>query len=172
VTAETAPTDTVPRDTATRVVVRGARPSDIHQLIHLIKDHAAYERADPPSPDLGDRLPAMIFGERARLHILVAETGDAVVGYASASLEASTWHAAEYLHLDCLYLAEGARGGGVGALMLDSVRALALELGASHVEWQTPEWNEGAIRFYDRSAAVRRSKQRYSLALSNISHND
>jgi GNAT superfamily N-acetyltransferase len=162
----------VTADAVTQVVVRGARPGDIHQLVQLIEDHAAYERADPPSPHLGERLPAIIFGQPARLHVLVAAVGDRLVGYASASLEASTWHAAEYLHLDCLYLAEGARGGGIGGLLLDDVRALAVALGASHVEWQTPEWNEGAIRFYDRTAAVRRSKYRYTLALSNISHNN
>jgi GNAT superfamily N-acetyltransferase len=143
--------------------VRGARPGDIHQLVQLIKDHAAFERADPPSPDLADRLPAMISGNGPRLHVVVAEVGDSVVGYASASLEASTWHAAEYLHLDCLYLEDNARGDGIGGMLLAHVSALASELGASHVEWQTPEWNAGAIRFYDRTPARRKAKFRYSL---------
>jgi GNAT superfamily N-acetyltransferase len=148
-------------------MVRAACGSDIHQLVQLIRDHASFERADPPSETLADDLPGMLFGPAARLHALVAETTDGVVGYATASLVASTWHAAQYLHLDCLYLAERARGVGIGGMLLESVRELASGLGATHVEWQTPEWNEGAIRFYDRSGATRRAKQRYRVAVAD-----
>ncbi|MFJ7591829.1 hypothetical protein ACIQZO_31565 [Streptomyces sp. NPDC097617] len=36
-------------------------------------------------------------------------------------------------------------------------------LGLDHVEFQTPEWNEGAIGFYDRLGATGGPKLRYSL---------
>jgi hypothetical protein len=31
------------------------------------------------------------------------------------------------------------------------------------VQWQTPAWNEGAIRFYDRIGAVSKEKLRFFL---------
>ncbi|MCY0934063.1 GNAT family N-acetyltransferase [Streptomyces sp. H34-S4] len=65
--------------------------------------------------------------------------------------------------MDCLYLTEEARGHGLGAALMDEVAALARGLGLGHVEWQTPDWNEGAIRFYDRLRATGKPKLRYAL---------
>ncbi|WP_324290804.1 GNAT family N-acetyltransferase [Streptomyces sp. H27-S2] len=64
--------------------------------------------------------------------------------------------------MDCLYLAEGARGHGLGAALMDGVAGLAQELGLDEVQWQTPEWNEGAIRFYDSLGATGAPKRRYT----------
>jgi GNAT superfamily N-acetyltransferase len=150
---------------ADTVTVRGATTSDIPDLLELIREHAAYERATPPAPDVADRLSALFFAPTPRLHALIAEVDGAVVGYATAGLEIETWQAREFLHMDCLFLREGARGSGVGGLLLDAVRQLAIDLGVDDVQWQTPKWNEGAVRFYDRTGAVKRAKYRYSLAL-------
>lgn len=95
--------------------------------------------------------------------MLLAETPDGTVaGYAACSEEFAFWDARHYLHMDCLYLAEEARGHGLGAALMAAVAGLARELGLEHVEWQTPDWNEGAIRFYDRLGATGRPKQRYA----------
>ncbi|MFJ3973991.1 GNAT family N-acetyltransferase [Streptomyces sp. NPDC090021] len=65
--------------------------------------------------------------------------------------------------MDCLYLAAAARGQGLGAALVDGVTGLARELGLEQVQWQTPEWNEGAIRFYDRLGAASDPEFRYTL---------
>ena len=70
--------------------------------------------------------------------------------------------------MDCLYLAEEARGHGLGAALMEGVSDLARELGVDQVQWQTPDWNEGAVRFYDRLGATRKEKQRYSLAVDTV----
>jgi GNAT superfamily N-acetyltransferase len=151
---------------ADTVTVRGATTNDIPDLLDLIREHTAYERATPPAPDVADRLSALLFAPTLRLHALIAEVDGVVVGYATAGLEIETWQAREFLHMDCLFLREGARGSGVGGMLLDAVRQLAIDLGVDDVQWQTPDWNEGAVRFYDRTGAVKRAKYRYSLALN------
>jgi len=150
------------------VTVRNARPSDIPNLIDLMREHAAYERAAPPADDVASRLSDLLFAPAPRLHARVAEVDGALVGYTTASLELSTWRAREYLHMDCLFLREGTRGAGVGGMLLGAVRQLAIDLGVDEVQWQTPDWNEGAVRFYDRTGAVRRAKQRYTLAVASV----
>ena len=47
--------------------------------------------------------------------------------------------------------------------MMAAVRQRAQMLGCEAMQWQTPVWNEGAIRFYDRLGATRLAKQRYTL---------
>ncbi|MFB6617273.1 GNAT family N-acetyltransferase [Streptomyces sp. NPDC085524] len=145
-------------------VIRRARPADLPRLIELIHEHVAYEKSEPRPPGLAERLGPQLFAEDAPLWVLLAETpGGEVAGYAACSTEFAFWDGRHHLHMDCLYLAEGARGHGLGAALMDAVRGLARELGLGHVEWQTPDWNEGAIRFYDRLGATGRPKRRYAL---------
>lgn len=150
--------------------VRHARRADLPRIVELAAEHAAYEQASPPVPDLAERLDALLFGTPApRLRCLLAELpGGEVVGYASCSPELSTWQGQEYLHLDCLFLLPAARGSGLGVLLMDAVAAQARQLGITEVQWQTPDWNEGAIRFYDRLGARARTKQRYSLTVPDL----
>ncbi|MFE1557132.1 GNAT family N-acetyltransferase [Streptomyces sp. NPDC058734] len=144
-------------------IVRPARPEDLPRLTELIHEHVAYEKSAARPAGLADRLGPRLFAEDARLWVLLAETpGGTVAGYAACSEEFAFWDARHYLHMDCLYLAEGARGHGLGAALMDAVAGLAREQGLEHVEWQTPDWNEGAIRFYDRLGAAGRPKRRYA----------
>ncbi|UQX03631.1 GNAT family N-acetyltransferase [Streptomyces sp. RerS4] len=144
-------------------VVRPARPEDLLRLVTLIHEHIAYERAAPRPDGLADRLAPHLFGDAPRLWVLLAENPEgAVAGYAACSEEFSFWDAGPYLHMDCLYLAEEARGHGLGAALMAGVADLARERGLAHVEWQTPDWNEGAIGFYDRLGATSRPKRRYA----------
>ncbi|MGW7462312.1 N-acetyltransferase family protein [Streptomyces sp. NPDC054797] len=148
-------------------VIRRARVGDLPRLVELMHEHIAYEKSAPRPPDLAGRLGPQLFAEEARLWVLLAETPDGVVaGYASCSAEFSFWDARHYLHMDCLYLAQDARGLGLGAALMDGVTGLARELGMDQVQWQTPDWNEGAIRFYDRLGATAHPKRRYALPVT------
>ncbi|MEV8317495.1 GNAT family N-acetyltransferase [Streptomyces sp. NPDC059900] len=144
--------------------VRHARPADLPRIVELIAEHAAYEKGAPPAPGLDRRLDALLFGEpEPRLRCLVAELpGGEVVGYATCAPEISTWDGTEYLHMDCLFLRDGHRGLGLGERLTDAVAAQARALGLPEVQWQTPAWNEGAIRFYDRIGAEAREKVRFT----------
>ncbi|MFF5974353.1 GNAT family N-acetyltransferase [Streptomyces sp. NPDC012769] len=149
----------------TGAVVRHARPEDLDRVAELAAEHAAYEKAAPPPADLAARLHRLLFEPTTpRLRCLVAELPDTTLaGYATCAPELSTWDAAEYLHMDCLYLTESARGHGLGPLLMSAVRTEARALGLTHIQWQTPTWNEGAIRFYDRLGATSKQKRRYTL---------
>lgn len=148
--------------------VRRARPADLPRIVELIREHAAYEKAAPPTDDLADRLGPLLFGSAApRLHCVVAQLADGeVVGYATCSAEMSTWDARQYLHMDCLFLRDGTRGHGLGPRLVDAVVAIARELGLTEVQWQTPSWNEGAVRFYNRLGAQAKEKLRYTLTVA------
>ncbi|MDA2815307.1 GNAT family N-acetyltransferase [Nocardiopsis sp. RSe5-2] len=148
--------------------VRRARPGDLPRIAELAAEHAAYEKAPPPAPGLAERLGGLLFGRpEPRLHCLVAlDPGGGIAGYATCSPEVSTWQGREYLHMDCLFLSEGARGLGLGRQVMDAVADTARELGLTEVQWQTPAWNEGAIRFYDRLGAGATDKLRYTLPVA------
>ncbi|WP_246097412.1 GNAT family N-acetyltransferase [Streptomyces botrytidirepellens] len=149
--------------------VRQARPADLPRIAQLAAEHAAYERATPPAPGLADRLGALLFATTApRLHCVVAERADGeVVGYATCAPEISTWGGREYLHMDCLFLRPDNRGQGLGPLLMDAVAAHARDLGLTEIQWNTPAWNEGAVRFYERLGARAKEKLRYTLPVTD-----
>ncbi|MGK3944860.1 GNAT family N-acetyltransferase [Streptomyces caeruleatus] len=146
-------------------LVRHAVRADLPAVAELAARHAEYERAAPPPRDLPDRLAALLFDPPAhRLRCLVAELPDGdLAGYATCAPELSTWRGLEYLHMDCLFLLPEHRGLGIGVLLVDAVVAEARALGLQEVQWQTPTWNDGAMRFYDRLGARAGQKVRYSL---------
>lgn len=150
--------------TDAQVSVRHARPGDLPEVARLAAEHAAYEKADPPAPRLADRLHTLLFTTATpRLRCLVAELVDGtLVGYATCEPAISTWDGCEYLHMDCLYLRPGHRGLGLGPLLMDAVAAEARALGIAEIQWQTPVWNDGAIRFYRRLGAREKDKLRFS----------
>ncbi|MEH0474497.1 GNAT family N-acetyltransferase [Streptomyces sp. B21-097] len=145
--------------------VRHAERSDLPRVAELAAQHARFERAEPPVPDLAERLAVLLFDvPTPLLGCLVAELPEGeVVGYATCSPALSTWEGREYLHMDCLFLAPDHRGHGLGALLMDAVADRARGLGLSEVQWQTPVWNEGAIRFYARRGALGADKRRFSM---------
>ncbi|WP_079152004.1 GNAT family N-acetyltransferase [Streptomyces sp. RTd22] len=68
--------------------------------------------------------------------------------------------------MDCLFLRSGNRGQGLGPLLMDAVAARARDLGLTEVQWNTPAWNEGAVRFYERLGAQAKEKLRYTLPVT------
>ena len=88
----------------------------------------------------------------------------AAAAVAALWLYATGFTGAPFLHLDCLYLDPAARGLRLGPALLDAAVCRARALGCEQLQWQTPVWNDGAIRFYDRLGATRLAKQRYTLA--------
>ncbi|GAA2752006.1 GNAT family N-acetyltransferase [Kitasatospora cinereorecta] len=144
-------------------MIRPATAADLPAIASLCAAHAAFERAGPVPADLATRLEPVLFSADPRARCLVVDAGDELIGYAAYAREFSTWYAAEYVHLDCLFVTEPHRGGGWGRALLDAVREEAAASGAAHLQWQTPDWNTDAVRFYRRAGAEARSKIRFSL---------
>jgi GNAT superfamily N-acetyltransferase len=142
--------------------LRPALAADAGVLACLCAAHAAYEQIPHDAEGHAERLARAL--EDGRLHAWLGWMEGHAVGYASATLDYATLAARPFLHLDCLYLEPAARGRGLGRALLEAAVGRARALGCEQLQWQTPVWNEGAIRFYDRLGATRLPKQRYTLA--------
>ena len=150
--------------TAETSTVRAAEAEDLDEIVAMIHEHAAYEKGGPLPFDLALRLAPLLFGappSRLRSFVGVSHAG-ALVGYSTVTAEPSTWQAEEFLSMYCLFIRDHARGQGVGKLFMTAIKEEASSRGIAIVQWQTPDWNEGAIRFYDRLGASRAAKQRYT----------
>lgn len=144
--------------------VRVAGSEDIPSIAELCAEHARFERAEPPAVD-EESLATAMRGPCPGLFAWVAVQGVAIVGYATATPEFSTWRGRTFLYLDCLYLQSEVRGRGLGRRLFGAVLATARERGYPLLEWQTPKWNTRAVDFYKSLGAVGREKMRFELAV-------
>ncbi len=146
--------------------VRAALPADAAALAPLCAAHAAYERLAYTAAGHAQRLHTALASGQLHAWLLLDGEGGNAVGYASATLDFSTLSGQRFAHMDCLYLAPAARGQGGGQLLVQALQAFARAQGCSTLQWQTPDWNVDAMRFYARLGATASAKQRYMLALN------
>lgn len=144
-------------------MVRRAEPVDVPGLMALIEAHALHERAQATITQ--SQLRAVLADARAPVTIFVVEAERRLIAYAALTYDYAIWRGERYAHLDCLFVEEAARGGGLGKRLLDRVPAEASAAGCRRLEWQTPQWNENAIRFYEREGAASELKARFKLPL-------
>ena len=146
-------------------MIRNARKEDINAIIALCKEHAIYEKASYSPENKAMLLSNVIFSSNPKVYCLVVEENDALVGYATYTIQYSTWDANEYIYLDCIYLKENSRGKNLGQRLIQKIATLGEKHNCSLMQWHTPVWNEGAIRFYNRLGAYSKSKERFFLAI-------
>jgi ribosomal protein S18 acetylase RimI-like enzyme len=88
-----------------------------------------------------------------RGHLLLAEDGGRVVGYAMVAQtggQATLATGDVMAELETLSVEEGERGKGVGRALMDAAYAVMRDLGATEVILYVVEGNDDAVRFYER----------------------
>lgn len=141
--------------------IRFVKPRDLDELIVLCKQHAEYENSDYEVTGKKESLSKNLFSEAPSLYCLVVELDAHIIGYATFMKQFSTWDSDYYLYMDCLFLNELSRGAGLGEQLMNRIKGEAITLGCDLIQWQTPDFNEGAIRFYNRVGAKSKAKQRF-----------
>lgn len=148
------------------VAIREPVGRDVPRLHDLIRAHAAFERSAATLTE--GELESLVLAPSRPIRFLVAERDGELLGYAAVTFDWSIWRARRYAHLDCLFVAEVRRGKGIGARLLTGARAVELAEGVDRMEWQTPDWNADARRFYIRQGAEAEAKTRFGLALLDV----
>lgn len=134
------------------IIIRKATSQDMYQVLDLIKELAIFEK----EPDAVEVTVADLqregFGEQPLFSCFIAEVATEIVGAAIVYFRFSTWKG-RTIHLEDLIVKEAMRGQGVGAALYTEVMKYGFDLGVKRIEWNVLDWNEGAIKFYERSGA-------------------
>jgi GNAT superfamily N-acetyltransferase len=129
-------------------LIRAATVDDIPVVVRLVHELATYEREPDAVVATEEHFRTALFGPDPRVHCLVAEDGDAVVGFAVWFVNFSTWLGTHGIYLEDLFVRPQARGGGHGRALLTELARIAVERGYGRVEWAVLDWNEPAQGFY------------------------
>jgi len=135
--------------------LRIACRADVPALLSLIKELAEFEKApDAVETDQAtlerDGFPES--GQPLFYVIVLEDSAGLVVGFALSYISYSTW-TGRNVYLEDLYITPSARRGGLGTMMVDVLVLAAAAGGCSRLSWQALDWNEGAIRCYEKLGA-------------------
>ena len=130
-----------------------ARSEDVPIILSLIRALGEYERLSHEVVATEDGLRAWLFGERPAAEVVLASVNDTVVGFALFFHNFSTFLGRPGLYLEDLFVKPEWRGRGIGQRLLVHLASLAVERGCGRMEWTVLDWNEPALRFYERMGA-------------------
>ncbi|GAA3760653.1 GNAT family N-acetyltransferase [Flavobacterium ginsengiterrae] len=147
-------------------LIRNCEITDLPKLIILLEKHAQFEKAEFSPEGKEEGLKKALFGKNPKLYCLVVAAKETVVGYTSYTFDFSTWDAAHFLYMDCLFLEEEARSFGIGEVLINKLKEIGTKNNCVNIQWQTPQFNERAIKFYNRIGAKGKDKVRFTLDLN------
>lgn len=131
--------------------IRAANEDDLDDIVILIKELAAYEKAPDQARATADDLRAALFCEHPKVFCRIAETEDGqVAGFALYYNNFSTWEGRLGLYLEDLFVRPVFRGQGYGGALLRQLAKIAADNGYARMEWSVLNWNAPAIAVYDR----------------------
>lgn len=141
--------------------LRSAELRDVAPIVALIRELAEFEQLTHLLQVSPEKLRPHLFGEKPVVEAMVAEVpatavaeGESrVVAFALFFTNFSTFLAQPGLYLEDLYVRPAHRGAGIGQALLARLGKLALERGCGRFEWSVLDWNENAIRFYEKMGA-------------------
>ena len=148
------PTSSMPLDGNPAYALRAAELRDVVPIVGLIRELAEFEKLTHLLQVTPEKLRPNLFGEKAVAEPMVAEADGEVIAFALFFTNFSTFLAQPGLYLEDLYVQPAHRGAGVGEALLTRLARLAVDRGYGRFEWSVLDWNENAIRFYERMGAT------------------
>jgi GNAT superfamily N-acetyltransferase len=132
--------------------IRIAKRSDVPAIFALIQELALYEKAPEQVTNTAEQLSVDLFDEHL-CEAIVAELDSEIIGFALYYSSYSTWKGA-CLYLEDFYVKEEFRKLGIGQQLFDEIVLIAKARNVKRMDWQVLEWNEPAIRFYEKQQAL------------------
>ncbi|MBS1537334.1 MAG: GNAT family N-acetyltransferase [Bacteroidetes bacterium] len=134
--------------------VEKVSPKNFELLLGLIVALAEFEELAPPDIEARTRLRKDCFSENPRFESFLGYKDGKAVSYVIIFETYSSFLAKPTLYLEDLFVLPEYRKSGVGYRFFQFVARLAVERGCGRMEWQVLDWNENAIKFYDRLGAT------------------
>lgn len=133
----------------TAMKVRKGEHSDLPRVLELIKELAEYEHALKEVTTTVSQMESDGFDLNPAFGFFVAEKHGVIVGLALYYYRYSTWKG-KRLYLEDIIVTQSQRGRGVGKLLFEEIMKKSLSDNCTGMMWQVLEWNEPAIRFYEK----------------------
>lgn len=133
------------------LTIRDATAADEGDFRRLWAGFLAHYEMDLPEKVTGLTW-ARILDAASPMALRLAVPGERVAGFALFQHHPSSWVAGDDCYLEDLFVDPAFRGQGLGAALIEDLKALARARGWTRLYWMTDLDNATARRLYDRMA--------------------
>ena len=140
--------------------LRDATEADLPEILRLVRDLAEYEKLLHEAVGTAEDFREALFSPNPRVFCTLAEIGGRAVGQAIWFYNFSTFTGRPGIYLEDIYVEPQHRGLGIGGAFFRHLARRAVAENCTRMEWQVLDWNEPAIRFYDRIGSESRDEWR------------
>lgn len=137
------------------MIIRPSLASDASGIEFLFREFVAYLQSIGDNNDYRFSAQQYLtdgFGSDPAFRGLVAEDASGLIGYVLFS----RCYEGDYVrgfYIADLYVRKDSRGNGVGRMLMDALRNVALAEGILRLSWAVHKNNAGALRFYETLGA-------------------
>lgn len=130
---------------------------NFHEFIRLIVKFAQYEHLTPPDEGAQERLKKDGLSGDPSFEAYLGTLDGGAVGFITMFQTYSTFMARPLLYLEDIFVLEDFRKSGIGQKFFDFYVQEAKNRGDGGAQWCVLDWNEPAIRFYEKNRATRKN---------------
>lgn len=135
------------------LTIRNATEADSALILSLVRHLAEFEREPQAVVATEQDLLRDGFGPEPKFRCVIAEWNKVPAGFAFFFYNYSTWRGQPGLYLEDLFVLPEMRDKGIGKALLRRLAQIALRENCYGIRWMVLEWNEPAIKFYERLGA-------------------
>ena len=130
--------------------IRKAIAEDVPLILSFIRELAEYERSPDSVSATEDDLRRDGFAANPRFRVVIAEWDGKPAGMAFFFDHYSTWKGRPGLYLEDLFVRPEFRKRGVGKGLMVHLARIAIAENCYGMRWEVLDWNEPAIKVYQR----------------------
>ncbi len=134
------------------MTIRKGAKEDMQAVLDLIIELAVFEKEPNAVVVTKEDLIRDGFSDNPLFHTFVAENDGEIIGMALYYYRYSTWKG-KTIHLEDLVVKESQRGTGAGLALYTEIIKQGKKDNVRRIEWNVLDWNENAIKFYEKSGA-------------------
>jgi GNAT superfamily N-acetyltransferase len=134
-----------------QIEVRPGTINDVPLLLSFIRSMAVFEKLTVSATE--ESLRAALFGDMPAAHTLLIFVNNHPIGYVTYFFTFATMVGKRGLWLDDIYIEPAFRGMGIGQALMAYLADIAIQNQCGRFEWMVLNWNESAIKFYEKLGA-------------------
>ena len=134
-------------------LLREATPSDVPDVVRLVRGLAEYERLLHEAVATETDFHTALFGPQPRAYATLAIANDRAVGLALWYYTFSTFTGRPDMFLEDLFVEPAWRGRRIGRALLRHLAQRAIAERCRRIDWRVLNWNQPSIDFYERIGA-------------------
>lgn len=134
--------------------IEEATPDDVSLILSFVRELAQYEKSEERVKVNEKSLRANLFGARPYAHALIVYHENRPIAFAIYFFSYSSFAGQPSLYLEDIFVRPAFRDLGVGKELFAFLSRLALEHNCLRMEWAVLNWNEPAIKFYEKLGAT------------------